>query len=87
MLVNIRFSNYHIWRPSLQPKKSKRFNNFELASLFFVHFFVLTARLRKKKLPDFTICGGRKHKIMTWTRWSKDDKGEAERIHFLSDIS
>ena len=35
-----------IWKPSLQPLKSRFSSNFPCASHFFVHFFAVTARLR-----------------------------------------
>ena len=40
------------------------------AAFFFVHFVVLTARLRRRKCPNFTLYGGREHKttIFTLTR-------------------
>ena len=46
--MNIYFLSARIWKPSLRPaKKSDRFNNnFARASLFFVHFFAVIARLR-----------------------------------------
>ena len=43
-LVNIRFSNYHILKPSRRPQKSNKINNFALASRFFVPFFAVAAR-------------------------------------------
>ena len=45
MLVNFFFLN-HIWKPSLQPLKSRFSSNFACASHFFVHFFAVTTRLR-----------------------------------------
>ena len=45
MLVNILFSKYDIWKPSLRPQKNNLFNNnIARASRFFVHFFAATAR-------------------------------------------
>ena len=49
MLVNIHFSKYDIWKPSLRPQKNNLFNNnIARASRFFVHFFAATARLRRE---------------------------------------
>ena len=46
---NNHFFKYHIWKPSLRPQKSNRFNNnIAHASRFFVHFFAATARLRRE---------------------------------------
>ena len=39
-------------------------NNFARASRFFVHFFVVTARLRRE-MPNFTFCGKREDKTTT----------------------
>ena len=39
----------------------KQNNNFARASRFFVHFFVVTARLRRE-MPNFTFCGKREDK-------------------------
>ena len=58
MLVNIRFSKYHIWKPLRRPQKSDSFNNnFALASRFFVPFFAVAARLIRRKCAEFP--GGR----------------------------
>ena len=39
-------------------------NNFARASRFFVHFFVVTVRLRRE-MPNFTFCGKREDKTTT----------------------
>ena len=65
MLVNIRFSECHIWKPSQRPQKSNRFNNnFALAWRFFLHFFAVAARLIRGECAEFH--GGRKHKTTTF---------------------
>ena len=47
--MNIHFSKYNIWKPSLRPqKKNNLFNNIARASRSFVHFFAATARLRRE---------------------------------------
>ena len=42
----------------------KQNNNFARASRFFVHFFAVTARLRRE-MPNFTFCGKREDKTTT----------------------
>ena len=62
--MNIHFSKYHIWKPSLRPQKRNGFN-FARVSPFFVHFFAVTAWLWHES-AYFMICGGRKHNTMTF---------------------
>ena len=40
-------------------------NNFARASRFFVHFLAVVARLRREKVPNFTLCRGRENKRTT----------------------
>ena len=65
VLVNILFFfvKYHIWKPSLRPQKSSRFNNnFALASRFLY--------ISLPSLHDYDMkvlfCGGRKHNTATF---------------------
>ena len=87
MLVNIRFSITIFGNYPCSLKKAKGLTTTLHSPHPFLYISLPSLHDYEKKLPDFTICGGRKHKIMTWTRWNKGDKGEAARIQFLSDIS
>ena len=41
---------------------------------FFVHFFAVTARLRRENIPYFTFWGGREHRTMTFFFFSWTSK-------------
>ena len=97
MLVNIHFLLSTIFGNPRCGLKKKFENNFARASRFFVHFFVVTARLRhergllwraKTQYSDFRFLFP---KFDTVIRQSERDrkseiKFEAARIHFLSDV-
>ena len=93
VLVNILFFfvKYHIWKPSLRPQKSSRFNNnFALASRV-VYISLPSLHDYDMKVP---FCGGRKLNTATffffcWTSiQSVDELNErkSSRIHFFSGV-
>ena len=93
VLVNILFFfvKYHIWKPSLRPQKSSRFNlNFALASRF-LYISLPSLHDYDMKVP---FCGGRKHNTATfffffWTSiqsWDELNERKSSRIPFLSDV-
>ena len=84
-------------KPRWGLKKNKFENNSARASRFFVHFFVVTARLRhesalwwraKTQYSDF--CFLFQNFYTVFRRSERDEKSEikfeAARIHFLSDV-
>ena len=65
------------WRRQRERETSKGLdkqnNNFACASRLFVHSFAVVARLRlESTVPNFTFCGGRKHKttIFFFSSWT-----------------
>ena len=98
VLVNIRcfFFKYHIWKPSLWPLKSNRFNsNFARGPRFFVHFFAVTARLRhesallwraKTQYSDFLFFLLNFNTVLRRTEREEIIKFEGAEIYFKATI-
>ena len=68
MLVNIHFSNYHIWKPSLWPQKKKSLKTTLHVHRAFLYISLSSLRDYDMKVP---FGGGRKHNTATFVFFSR----------------